>query len=127
MTGAKDEDNGEGGEFIDAGDKKDQEEVQESLAKPVGLGSEAVFATEDGGKVTATVSTFDDLEDDEPMPGLIPVSKSTTSSLSGGAIPKKPKLKGNTSAVNISSSLKSKKRKNDHQRDRKGFNKKSKH
>ena len=98
------------------------------------MGSEATFATEDGGKVTATVSAFDDDDEDySDMPNLVPLKRTstaatTTTSTSSGAAPKKPKLKGNTANVgaNISSSLKSKKRKNDHH-DRKGFNKKSKH
>lgn len=121
----------EDGEFIDASDRKDLEEFQRSTSKGVAVGSEATYATEDGGKVTATVSTFDD-EDYEDLPALIPIpssrpapsSSSGSSSASKGALPKKPKLRGNTATSgNISSSLKSKKRKNDHG-DRKGFQKK---
>lgn len=116
------------GEFIDASDRKDLEEFQRSTSKNVAVGSEAVFATEDGGKVTATVSSFDD-EDFEDLPALIPIPSSrpvasSSSTTSKGALPKKPKLRGNTATSgNISSSLTSKKRRNDHG-DRKGFQKK---
>lgn len=112
------------GEFIDTRDPKDKESDALASTAPSNVGTKVMYDAEDGGKVTALVSTFDDDSDDEEMPGLIPVSELKKKAPS--TIPTKPKLKGNTSSSNVSSSLSSKKRKH-HHADRKGFNKKFKH
>lgn len=126
MSGAK-EGEGEGGDFIDTRDNPEVEEAPKNLSAEVGIGTKLTFATEDGGKVTAEVMKFEDSDDEDyPMPGLIPVKKLHRGP--GAANIQKPKLRGNTSGgSNVSSSLSSKKRKNDHRGDRKGFQKKSKH
>lgn len=131
MTGAQFAADGEEGSFIDTRDDTTDTTTQKESKHGAKVGSKAEFETEDGGKVTATISSFNDDDSDnaansdsdsEEMPGLIPVSQ--LNAKTGGL--KKPKLKGNTSSNNLSSSLKSKKRKHD-QGDRKGFHKKSKH
>lgn len=130
MTGAKDDAEGGDGSFIDTRDDKTDSTDHKESTHTAKVGSKAEYETEDGGKVTATVSSFNDDGDDgngsasdsEEMPGLIPVSQLHSKN---GPL-KKPKLKGNTSSVNLSSSLKTKKRKHD-QNDRKGFHKKAKH
>jgi hypothetical protein len=80
-----------------------------------------VYETEDGGQVTTTVSAFESDSDSEEMPGLIPVSELNKEKK---PLPHKPKLRGNTTSTNLSSSLNSKKRNGDH-KDRKDFHKKS--
>jgi len=133
ISGAKLDAEGGEGSFIDTRDgNADDTNGKESIHSST-LGSKAEYDTEDGGKVTATVSAFNDEDGDnaakessdsdlEEMPGLIPVSQPNQHA--GGGL-KKPKLKGNTSSVNLSSSLKSKKRKHD-LHDHKGSHKKFK-
>jgi ribosomal RNA-processing protein 17 len=112
------------GHFIDTRDPKDIEKDAAGPSVPSNIGTKVMYEAEDGGKVTALVSAFDDDSDSEEMPGLIPVSE--LAKKKPNAVPNKPKLKGNTSSGNVSSSLSSKKRKHNFA-DRKGFHKKSKH